>query len=192
MPVDERNRSKGYGYVEFADRESLIAALTKRDTVFNNRAMKITVDEPKQDGGGYRNRTGDRGGDRMGNQQQDGPLKSDEADWRRPQPDASQGDSESNWSSGGRNNDQQQQRYNQNRDNRYQNRQDNQRGGGYQRRGGGGGGGDGGGDRGNWSGNRGGQEYNEGQRRQYSSIVLSFLSLKINKNNAYSSQTTRH
>jgi RNA recognition motif-containing protein len=187
LPVDERNRSKGYGYVEFADRESLIAALTKRDTTFNNRAMKITVDEPKQDGGGYRNRTGDRGGDRMGNQQQDGPLKSDEADWRRPQPDASQGDSESNWSSGGRD-QQQQQRYNQNRDNRYQNRQDNQRGGGYQRRGGGGGGG-GGGDRGNWSGNRGGQEYNEGQRRQYSSIVLSFLSLKTK---AFWSQKTRY
>ncbi len=165
LPVDERNRSKGFGYVEFADRESLIAALTKRDTTFNNRPIKITVDEPKQDGG-YRNRTGDRGGDRGGNQQ-DGPLKSDEADWRRPQPDSSQGDSEANWSSGGGGGGRdQQQRYNQNRDNRYGNRQDNQRGGGggYQRRGGN-----------NWSGNRGGQEFNEGQRRQYTSIALSFF-----------------
>lgn len=41
LPVDERNRKKGFGDVDFEDRESLIAALTKKDTFFNNRHIKI-------------------------------------------------------------------------------------------------------------------------------------------------------
>ena len=41
LPVDERNRKKGFGDVEFEDRESLIAALTKKDTLFNGRPIKI-------------------------------------------------------------------------------------------------------------------------------------------------------
>jgi RNA recognition motif-containing protein len=41
LPVDERNCKKGFGDVEFEDRESLIAALTKKDTLFNGRPIKI-------------------------------------------------------------------------------------------------------------------------------------------------------
>ena len=98
LPVDERNRTRGYGYVEFVDRESLIAALTKKDTVFNNRPIKISLDEPKAGGYGGRQGGGDRGGDR-GGAQHDGPLKSDEADWRRPSEPESE--STSSWSMAG-------------------------------------------------------------------------------------------
>jgi translation initiation factor 4B len=104
MPVDEGNRSKGFAYVEFADRESLIAALTRKDTNFNKRPIKITLDEPKSSGS-----YGDR---RMGggrdNQRDDGPLKSDEADWRRPSAEPSSQHQESDWSSGRRDNSYQQ------------------------------------------------------------------------------------
>ncbi len=41
FPVDEPNRKKGFGDVEFEDRESLIAALAKKDTLFNGRPIKI-------------------------------------------------------------------------------------------------------------------------------------------------------
>ena len=104
LPVDERGRSKGFGYVEFADREGLYAAITKRDTTFNNRPIKITLDEPKQGGGGGYG-AGRTGGDRN---QQDGPLKSDEADWRRPsEPESAAAPVESSWqqSGGGRDRD---------------------------------------------------------------------------------------
>ena len=173
LPVDERNRTRGYGNVEFGDRESLIAALTKRDTTFNGRPIKITLDEPKQErfGGG-----GGRGA------QQDGPLKSDEADWRRPQADAGQADSDANWSSGGRDHQQRSggEKYMQRQNDHYQNR-----GGQNRDRGGGGGGGGAGFSNqrfqnqrggGNWSGHRGhAQDLNEGQRRQYSSSIACHL-----------------
>jgi translation initiation factor 4B len=187
LPVDERNRTRGYGYVEFVDRESLIAALTKKDTVFNNRPIKISLDEPKAGGYGGRQGGGDRGGDR-GGAQHDGPLKSDEADWRRPSEPESE--STNSWSmAGGRDQQRgggggggymqrgQQERgdyssYNQNR--RFGEGGQQQGRGGYQRRGegytqrGGGGGGGGGGA---WSGGRrdGGQDNNDGGRRQHTS-----------------------
>jgi translation initiation factor 4B len=80
---DERGRSRGYGYVEFEDRESLIGALTKVDTTFNNRAIKISLDEQKS-GNDRQGGFGNRGHHQDSNQ---GPLKSDEAEWRRREPE---------------------------------------------------------------------------------------------------------
>lgn len=128
-------RFKGYGYVEFEDRDSLIEALNKNDTPFNNRPMKVSLSESKgQDGG--RGRGGDMG-----------PQKSDEASWRHatPPPD----DQPEQSSRGGYNRYQDQQSGYQNRggSNRYQNNNrdynnsggnqyQNDSRGGYQSRGG--------------------------------------------------------
>ena len=82
LPVDERNRIRGYGHVEFGDRESLIAALTKKDTDFNNRPIKISLDEPKA--GGYGGSQGDGAG-YMQRGQQEGDYSShrDDRQYRR-------------------------------------------------------------------------------------------------------------
>ena len=45
--TDESNRPKGYGYVEFADRDSLIGALSKTDLSINNRVIKISLKKKK-------------------------------------------------------------------------------------------------------------------------------------------------
>ena len=83
LPTNERGACKGFGYVQFSDRDSLITALGRTDLALNNRPIKISLDEHKSGG--------DRpGGDRrMGGYAQSGePLRSDESSWRRlPEPE---------------------------------------------------------------------------------------------------------
>lgn len=83
LPTNERGACKGFGYVQFSDRDSLITALGRTDLALNNRPIKISLDEHKS--GGER-----PGGDRrMGGYAQSGePLRSDESSWRRlPEPE---------------------------------------------------------------------------------------------------------
>ncbi|KAF6206288.1 hypothetical protein GE061_017518 [Apolygus lucorum] len=58
----EEGKKKGYGYVEFEDRQSLIAALNKTDTVIKNRPIKIDLSTNDQ----RRTRMDARGGNRDG------------------------------------------------------------------------------------------------------------------------------
>ena len=132
---DEYKRPKGSGFVEFADRESLIAALGKNDTMFNNRVLRVSLDEKSANnerwgGERYGNRSGG-GADRTN---QDGSLKSDEADWRRKEPESPEQFSQQTQQSSYNNRP-----YNNNNNNRYgQNRdqQQQQHRGGYSRGGG--------------------------------------------------------
>lgn len=57
LPVDERGRFKGQGFIDFADRESLITALQKNEQAFFNRPMRVALEsKSKQQGyGGYGN-----------------------------------------------------------------------------------------------------------------------------------------
>ena len=65
--TDESNRLKGHGYVEFANHDSLISALSKTNLAINNRVIKISLDDSHKsnDRSGRENRGPD-------------PLKSDE------------------------------------------------------------------------------------------------------------------
>lgn len=75
LPLDERGRFKGQGYIDFADRESLITALQRNEESFFNRAMKVVLESKSRHYGG-------RGG-----ANDSGERASDEADWRsRPAP----------------------------------------------------------------------------------------------------------
>lgn len=53
LPLDERGRFKGQGFIDFADRESLITALQKNDQMFFNRAMKVALESKLKPGGGH-------------------------------------------------------------------------------------------------------------------------------------------
>ncbi|CAG9858760.1 unnamed protein product [Phyllotreta striolata] len=77
IPKDDRggeSKSKGYGYIEFEDRESLLDALVMRETTLKNRRMRIEVAS---------NMDGDRRrGGRM-DMNRDRPDRSDGfSDWR--------------------------------------------------------------------------------------------------------------
>ncbi len=92
LTIDQAGRSKGTGTVEFEDRESLIAALNKNESMLNNRQLRISLMEPRsgfgdRSGGGY-----GRGGDRTDGE----PLKSDENNWRREEQPAEP--EQSSWS----------------------------------------------------------------------------------------------
>uniref|UniRef100_A0A0A9Z5V6 Eukaryotic translation initiation factor 4B n=1 Tax=Lygus hesperus TaxID=30085 RepID=A0A0A9Z5V6_LYGHE len=67
----EEGKKKGYGYVEFEDRQSLIAALNKPETVIKNRNIKIDLSTNdrgrlRMDGRGGNRDGGMRGGDMGG------------------------------------------------------------------------------------------------------------------------------
>jgi len=93
LATDPGGRSKGSGYIDFDDRDSLIAALNKNETTFINRPLRISLNETSRGyerTGGYGERR--EGGDRYGNRQQSndsGALRSDESSWRRTEPDES-------------------------------------------------------------------------------------------------------
>ncbi|XP_050296264.1 eukaryotic translation initiation factor 4B [Anthonomus grandis grandis] len=83
IPKDERSgetpKLKGYGYVEFADRDSLLSALIIPDTNLKNRRIRIEVATNTEND---RRRGGRMMGDRMGSADTGG-------DWRssnRPEP----------------------------------------------------------------------------------------------------------
>jgi hypothetical protein len=79
LAVDQGGRFKGTGWVEFEDRDSLIVALNKNETPLNNRALRITVQEPRSF-----NATGGQGGyNKHRENDSSEPLKSDENNWRR-------------------------------------------------------------------------------------------------------------
>jgi translation initiation factor 4B len=137
-------RPRGHGIVEFADRDSLIGALSKTDLVFNNRPLRIALNDKIFNNDRYGHKAG---GDR-GNQ--DGSLKSDEPDWRRkePEPEQHSQTQQSTYHN---------KPYNHN-NNRYgQNRDQQQHRGGYSR----GGGGRGGGNNPNYRQGGGRQNYNQ-------------------------------
>jgi translation initiation factor 4B len=46
IAIDGGGRSRGFGHVDFEDRDSLILALGKNEISFNNRPLKVTLDEP--------------------------------------------------------------------------------------------------------------------------------------------------
>ncbi len=146
LATDQGGRSKGSGYIDFDDRESLIAALNKHESVFINRQIRISLQDNSRGGfdrtGGYGERR-EGGGGYGGNRQQtpnDGAaLRSDEASWRRTEPEPVQVESSSSY---GQYSEQQQSRYNSNRyqsgggsggyqqQNQQQRRYNNQSGGG--------------------------------------------------------------
>lgn len=77
LPRDER-KPKGYGYVEFENRNSLISALSMVDTMMKNRRMRIEVADNND--GDRRGRGGrDRG--EMNRDRTDGPDRT-LGDWR--------------------------------------------------------------------------------------------------------------
>ncbi len=47
LATDQGGRSRGSGYVDFEERESLISALNKNETQFINRSIRITLQEPR-------------------------------------------------------------------------------------------------------------------------------------------------
>lgn len=87
LTTDQGGRSKGSGYIDFDDRDSLIAALNKNENVFLNRPLRISLSDSSRGGydrtGGY----GERGSNFRQQSQDSGPLRSDESTWRRePEP----------------------------------------------------------------------------------------------------------
>ena len=88
LATDPGGRSKGSGSVEFEDRDSLIAALNKNESVFNNRPLRITMGEAR--GGFAAGSGGGGGGYKSRDTDSNEPLKSDENNWRRerePEPE---------------------------------------------------------------------------------------------------------
>lgn len=88
LSIDQGGRSKGSGYIDFEDRDSLIAALNKNETTFNNRPLRINLIEYTKS---YDRQGGSGGGGYM-QRDSDEPLKSDENNWRRerePEPETS-------------------------------------------------------------------------------------------------------
>jgi len=74
--TDRGSGHRGFGFVDFEDRESLICALCKNDVMLLTRLVRVTL---KNDGD---NRGGDRGG--RGNRDDGQTNKSDlDIDWRR-------------------------------------------------------------------------------------------------------------
>ena len=72
LPIDERGTFKGHGYIDFTDRESLISALKKNATPFFNRPLRVQLESD------HKKKQLQQRGDYT-------ELRSDEADWRRPQ-----------------------------------------------------------------------------------------------------------
>lgn len=71
---------RGFGHVDFDDRESLIESLGRTDTKLHTRNVRITIEEPRSDRGAHHQHGGQQ-------QHPSGPLKSDEANWRRTEPE---------------------------------------------------------------------------------------------------------
>ena len=91
LPVDERGRFRGFGQVDFEDRQSLISALTKNETKFFNRPIRVQLEsqyrkaqqsEREGRGGGFASATSTAG--------------EDSTDWRarpaEPEPEQSKTD----------------------------------------------------------------------------------------------------
>jgi RNA recognition motif-containing protein len=81
LPVDERGRFRGFGQVDFENRESLINALAKNETKFFNRPIKVQLDSghpkrPGQEGGGSGSRYGAM------SREIDPNSNSEDTDWR--------------------------------------------------------------------------------------------------------------
>lgn len=92
LPRDDGDsgRMRGSGFIEFADREGLIAAVSLPDLQLRNRKIRIDVsNEPDFKRGGNRNRYDNFG------------ASSENRDWRGGQPRAA-GESGGNWRSGDR------------------------------------------------------------------------------------------
>lgn len=95
LPLDERGRSRGNGFIDFADRDSLIAALQKNEQQFFNRPLRVTLEskfrqynQDKRGGDHHRgdHHRGDRDhhrGDHHRGDQQSGALGSEDTDWRQ-------------------------------------------------------------------------------------------------------------
>jgi translation initiation factor 4B len=84
LPTNERGSLKGYGYIEFSDRESLIEALGKSDMKFSNRPLKIQLRQENSSGDGRHDRQhfGNNNNNHYQRDQQSA-FKSDDSDWRR-------------------------------------------------------------------------------------------------------------
>ncbi|XP_050406365.1 eukaryotic translation initiation factor 4B isoform X1 [Patella vulgata] len=76
LPSDQ-GRLRGFGYVEFEDRESLLEALTMDDSMFAGRKIRIDLAGQNQN---------NQGGSSDGRSRDQGPDRTD-SDWRRPGPD---------------------------------------------------------------------------------------------------------
>lgn len=84
LPQDERGRFRGFGQVDFEDRESLINALAKNETKFFNRPIKVQLESvykqqrERAHGGGFHGSSSGAAGE----------SNSDDTDWRaRPNPE---------------------------------------------------------------------------------------------------------
>ena len=76
VKTDRGTGHRGFGFVEFEDRESLITALSRNDTQLLTRTIRVHLKEMTSGGGG----AGGRGGN-------DGPRNSDlDNDWRKKEP----------------------------------------------------------------------------------------------------------
>jgi translation initiation factor 4B len=148
LPVDERGRFRGFGQIDFEDRESLINALGKNETKFFNRPIKVQLESAykqqrqQQQGGG-----GGRYQQREGQEISTGTTADEDKDWRRrepepepePQPVQQQQQQQRQFNNYNNNNRQQQgstnNRYGNNQYQQQQQQQSQQAGGGgYQRR----------------------------------------------------------
>ena len=109
LNTDQGGRSKGSGFIDFDDRDSLIAALNKNEAVFNNRPLRISLTDTSRGGydrtGGYGERREQGGGYRQQSTDSNN-LRSDEASWRREAPESidtePQQQYQSRYQSGGR------------------------------------------------------------------------------------------
>jgi len=107
---DEGGRLKGYGYMDFEDRESLVNALQMSEITMSNRKVRIDLatgaGKSRDGGGGFDrgdrgSRWGDRGGERGGDRDPDAG-RSDANDWRSaPPPPSRDRDDDRNRSRGG-------------------------------------------------------------------------------------------
>lgn len=144
LPTDERGRFRGFGQVDFENRESLINALAKHETKFFNRPIKVQLEsghKPKTQGGGY-GAYQQRGGAGEGGSGHTGQGADEDTDWRarpaqepEPEPAALPPKSYSFHSRGQLGNQQQQPQQGNNGGSRYQQQDRQQMGTGQQRRG---------------------------------------------------------
>lgn len=67
IPRNDRDQSKGFGFVEFENEEDAKKACEMDGTELEGRALKVNISQPKSEGRGRDRRGGDRrGGDRYG------------------------------------------------------------------------------------------------------------------------------
>lgn len=116
--TDRGTGHKGFGYVEFEDRESLLNALAKTEQPFMNRKLKISLPNVKDN---QNSRGGGGGNNSNSNDSHGGNVSKSDMDdmWRKEQPSDDVDNSYSNSSSN--NNNTQRRDY-------YDNRQQNRRG----------------------------------------------------------------